>query len=217
MIITWVVFAVIVGMSTLWWWQNSQKNSLIPPQMVIEPTAAPDAQPVEEETIATEEFATVPPLNDLQNSAPPSEETPLMEEPQSTDGNEQTPSSSNEAEVITEAPVVEEVTAIAPPVVQPEVASTTPAQAEPVVSSSENVSAPLVLNFSADCWIQVKDATGKTLSTGVKTAGQSISLNGLRPYKVVLGAPEGVSITLASEPVDLSGYTSGKVARLTLP
>ncbi|MDP4492270.1 cytoskeleton protein RodZ [Vibrio sp. AH4] len=221
MIITWVVFAVIVGMSTLWWWQNSQKNSLIPPQMVIEPTTTPDAQPVEEENIANEEFATVPPLNDLQNSAPPSEETPLMEEPQPTEGNEQAPSTSNEAEVTTEAPVVVETTAVAPPVVQPEVVSTTPAapaaQAEPEVSSSENVSAPLVLNFSADCWIQVKDATGKTLSTGVKTAGQSISLNGLRPYKVVLGAPEGVSITLASEPVDLSGYTSGKVARLTLP
>ncbi|CSC30054.1 Putative HTH-type transcriptional regulator yfgA [Vibrio cholerae] len=73
------------------------------------------------------------------------------------------------------------------------------------------------MNFSADCWIQVKDATGKTLSTGVKKAGQSVSLSGQRPYKLVLGAPEGVSITLASEPVDLSGYTSGKVARLTLP
>lgn len=63
----------------------------------------------------------------------------------------------------------------------------------------------------------MKDASGKTLSTGVKKAGQSVSVSGQRPYKLVLGAPEGVSITLASEPVDLSGYTSGKVARLTLP
>ncbi|MGL5109148.1 MAG: RodZ domain-containing protein, partial [Vibrio ordalii] len=29
--------------------------------------------------------------------------------------------------------------------------------------------------------------------------------------------PESVSMTFASEPVDLSGYTSGKVARFTLP
>ncbi|WP_407047469.1 RodZ domain-containing protein [Vibrio cholerae] len=58
---------------------------------------------------------------------------------------------------------------------------------------------------------------GQNTVNGCEKAGQSVSLSGQRPYKLVLGAPEGVSITLASEPVDLSGYTSGKVARLTLP
>ncbi|MEF1291008.1 DUF4115 domain-containing protein, partial [Vibrio sp. M260118] len=58
---------------------------------------------------------------------------------------------------------------------------------------------------------------GKTLSTGVKKAGQSLNLSGSLPYSVILGAPENVSMTLASEPVDLSGYTSGKVARFNLP
>ncbi len=73
------------------------------------------------------------------------------------------------------------------------------------------------MNFSSDCWIQVKDATGKTLSTGIKKAGQTLNLRGQKPLQVILGAPEGVSVTFASEPVDLSGYTSGKVARFTLP
>ncbi|QXC56929.1 cytoskeleton protein RodZ [Vibrio mimicus] len=224
MLITWVVFAVIVGMSTLWWWQNNQKSNLIPPQAVAEEGApAIDMQPADETGIANEEFATVPPLNDLQNSAPPSEETPLLEVPPTTsESDELTSPAPNGAEVATEASTSTEavVTPIeqteAVPVTQPAV--TTPiSSTEPVVAPVEGTSALLVMNFSSDCWIQVKDATGKTLSTGVKKAGQSISLNGLRPYKVVLGAPEGVSITLASEPVDLSGYTSGKVARLTLP
>jgi cytoskeleton protein RodZ len=51
----------------------------------------------------------------------------------------------------------------------------------------------------------------------VKKAGQSLDLTGNMPYSVILGAPENVSMTLASEPVDLSGYTSGKVARFNLP
>ncbi|MDN3700164.1 RodZ domain-containing protein [Vibrio artabrorum] len=88
-------------------------------------------------------------------------------------------------------------------------------QSEP--ATTESVTNELVMQFSADCWIQVKDATGKTLSTGIKKAGQSLNLSGTAPYKVILGAPEGVSMTFASEPVDLSGYTSGKVARITLP
>ncbi|ENM5894284.1 cytoskeleton protein RodZ [Vibrio mimicus] len=214
MLITWVIFAVIVGMSTLWWWQNSQKNSLIPEQTVTESvTSGSDVQSTEEENIANEDFATVPPLNDLQNSAPPSEETPLLEEPQSSEASEITPPAPNDAEAVTEAPAAGEV--IVTPTAQAVVTPATPA--ETVTVPVENAPALLVMNFSADCWIQVKDATGKTLSTGVKKAGQNVSLNGQRPFKVVLGAPEGVSITLASEPVDLSGYTSGKVARLTLP
>ncbi|MCG3729286.1 RodZ domain-containing protein [Vibrio cincinnatiensis] len=87
----------------------------------------------------------------------------------------------------------------------------------PVVAVEATPNHQLSLTFSSDCWIQVKDATGKTLSTGIKKAGQTVNLQGETPLQVILGAPEGVSVTFASEPVDLSGYTSGKVARFTLP
>ncbi|MCG3725064.1 DUF4115 domain-containing protein [Vibrio cincinnatiensis] len=87
----------------------------------------------------------------------------------------------------------------------------------PVIAEDLSLNHQLTMTFSADCWIQVKDATGKTLSTGIKKAGQTVNLQGETPLQVILGAPEGVSVTFASEPVDLSGYTSGKVARFTLP
>jgi cytoskeleton protein RodZ len=73
------------------------------------------------------------------------------------------------------------------------------------------------MTFKADCWIQVKDTNGKTLVSGTHKPGQDVELTGKAPFKVILGAPEGVTMTFASEPVDLSGYTSGKVARFTLP
>lgn len=231
MLITWVILAVIVGMSTLWWWQNSQKNSLIPDKTTIAPSAMSDIQSNNGASLANEDFATVPPLNELQYAATASEEAQMSRESLSGEASELTPPAPNEADVLTEKPVVEETAAAplapaqpqgqtpvqsqAPVAAAPVTQTDTPSQ--PVSSSTESASALLVMNFSADCWIQVKDATGKTLSTGVKKAGQSVSVSGQRPYKLVLGAPEGVSITLASEPVDLSGYTSGKVARLTLP
>ena len=90
-------------------------------------------------------------------------------------------------------------------------------QPQPEQAAADIVANLLEMSFSDDCWIQVKDSTGKTLATGIKKAGQGIQLSGNPPYKVILGAPENVSITLSSEPIDLSGYTSGKVARFTLP
>lgn len=231
MLITWVILAVIIGMSTLWWWQNSQKNSLIPDKTTIAPSAMSDIQSNNGSSLANEDFATVPPLNELQDAATVSEEAPMSQESLSGEASELTPPAPNEADVLTEKPVVEETAAVSVAPVQPQVQApvqiqpqvpaavtqTETAPSRPVTSSTESSTALLVMNFSADCWIQVKDASGKTLSTGVKKAGQSVSVSGQRPYKLVLGAPEGVSITLASEPVDLSGYTSGKVARLTLP
>ncbi len=87
---------------------------------------------------------------------------------------------------------------------------------EPAVIVPEGLSL-LTMKFESDCWIQVQDANGKTLVTGTRKPGQDVELTGKAPFKVILGAPEGVTMTFASEPVDLSRYTAGKVARFTLP
>ncbi|MGL6026649.1 MAG: cytoskeleton protein RodZ [Vibrio sp.] len=210
MLITWVIFAVIIGMSSLWWWQNSQKNNVIPESTPPNMSTLSESSNLDEVSIANQEFASVPPLNDLQDNLPPSEDA--IAEPQASDVNDA--AAEADAAALPNTTSTEPVVSVTVPQAAPAVV-VAPSQLES--TSPAQPSALLVLNFSADCWIQVKDATGKTLSTGVKKSGQSLSLTGQRPYQVVLGAPEGVSITLASEPVDLSGYTSGKVARLTLP
>src|SRR5690606_25885959 len=99
-----------------------------------------------------------------------------------------------------------------------------PSAVEAEVAESVQTSATLAddqqvitMTFEADCWIQVKDAQGKTLISGSRKAGQDLELSGEAPFKVILGATEGVAMTFASEPVDLSRYTAGKVARFTLP
>ncbi|NOH92351.1 cytoskeleton protein RodZ [Vibrio sp. AIC-3] len=202
MILTWSIFAVIAGISSLWWWQNQQQDTLSQSlantesseELAVEESLAPESTSLEvieaEQNEAgasvvegTEGLAAISDAEDTSGAVTPADETP--------------------AQQATETEPTAEVTANAEAVE----ASTAP----------EAVANELVMQFTADCWIQVKDATGKTLSTGIKKAGQSLNLSGTAPYKVILGAPEGVSMTFASEPVDLSGYTSGKVARITLP
>ena len=192
MFLTWSIFAVIVGMSSLWWWQNQQQDTLS--QSLVNTESS-------EELMVEESLD--PELTSLE----------VIEAEQNTAEHSAT-ESTDELAVVSEAEASGNIEQAEQ---TQDVAEVTPVAAEAETVTPEPVANELVMQFSADCWIQVKDATGKTLSTGIKKAGQSLNLSGTAPYKVILGAPEGVSMTFASEPVDLSGYTSGKVARITLP
>ncbi len=200
MILTWSIFAVIAGISSLWWWQNQQQDTL---SQSLANTESSEELAVEESLAP--EFTSLEVIEAEQNEAGASvvEGTEGLAAISDAEDSSDAVADETPAQHATETEPTAEVNANAEAVE----ANTTP----------EAVANELVMQFSADCWIQVKDATGKTLSTGIKKAGQSLNLSGTAPYKVILGAPEGVSMTFASEPVDLSGYTSGKVARITLP
>ena len=193
MILTWSIFAVIAGISSLWWWQNQQQDTL---SQSLANTESSEELVVEE--------SLDPELTSLE----------VIEAEQNTETSPITENSDDLLTVVSAAEASENVEQIEE---TQDVAEVTPVAAESETVTPEPAANELVMQFSADCWIQVKDAAGKTLSTGIKKAGQTLNLSGTAPYKVILGAPEGVSMTFASEPVDLSGYTSGKVARITLP
>ena len=188
MTITWIILLVIIGMSSLWWWQNNEQDTLKPDQSAEAVSAVADQAAAPTTEEVQPEFNTIEPTQaEAQSDAQPSEEP-----------------TGDEMAMEDPAPAQEE--------------SVVEQQTTPAASTAEATSGDLLtMNFSSDCWVQVKDATGKTLSTGIKKAGETLNLRGQKPLQVILGAPEGVSVTFASEPVDLSGYTSGKVARFTLP
>ena len=199
MLLTWGIFAVIVGISSLWWWQNQQQDTL---SQSLANTESSEELAVEESL--DPEFASLEVIEAEQNDAAAS----VIED---TEG---LAAICDAADTLAALDVADEQPAVdVEPAVELETVEATPAPE----TTPEVVTKVLTMQFTADCWIQVKDATGKTLSTGIKKAGQSLNLSGTAPYKVILGAPEAVSMTFASEPVDLSGYTSGKVARITLP
>ncbi|EGR0925218.1 cytoskeleton protein RodZ [Vibrio parahaemolyticus] len=200
MLLTWVIAIVIIGISAAWWWQNQQENSLA--QVVAEAnveTSQPSADEIADIDLMTEEELIASTPAELAASNNTASESSInaaqTDDVVPAETEESTTEATQEPVAVIEA--AEEVQ-----------------DASPVVPEGMTL---LTMKFKADCWIQVKDTNGKTLVSGTQKPGQDVELTGKAPFKVILGAPEGVTMTFASEPVDLSGYTSGKVARFTLP
>ncbi|PAW09554.1 cytoskeleton protein RodZ [Vibrio sp. V1B] len=202
MLLTWAIAIVITGISGAWWWQNQQENSLA--QVVTESSS---------ETEQTADDADIDLMSaDELIASTPAEVAPVVEVTEAVSSADETVSKAESAVAATEETVTE--AEAEEPVAVIEDAQATQEPMTPVVPEGMTL---LTMKFKADCWIQVKDSNGKTLVSGTRKPGQDVELAGKAPFKVILGAPEGVTMTFASEPVDLSGYTSGKVARFTLP
>ncbi|MDC5854577.1 cytoskeleton protein RodZ [Vibrio europaeus] len=205
MTLTLGIVIVVLGISSVWWWQNQEKSmeSLTDQtDQEIQLEQATENQPLDFTTLTEADLEPAvgeDAIQALDSTAAPVIEEVVSSEPVTTEIVEET-------QPVQAVPVSETKDVVKPEPVE-----------ETATTEQAAVANLLVMSFSDDCWIQVKDASGKTLSTGVKKAGQSLNLSGNLPYSVILGAPENVSMTLASEPVDLSGYTSGKVARFNLP
>jgi cytoskeleton protein RodZ len=118
------------------------------------------------------------------------------------------------------APVVTTPLSPAPtaPVVStpPASASVTPtippaAAAAPVAGQGQ-----VQLQFTADCWTQVSDGTGKVLLSGLKRKGENVSVSGKPPFSVRLGFARGAQVSYNGQVVDVAPFTSGETARLKL-
>ncbi|WP_319782170.1 cytoskeleton protein RodZ [Oceanisphaera sp. IT1-181] len=88
---------------------------------------------------------------------------------------------------------------------------------EPAASATSTNARLLTLSFSDDCWIKITDSQGKVLSEGVKSAQQSLALEGEPPFKLILGVPTAVRAEYLGKAVDLSSFRAGRAARLTVP
>jgi cytoskeleton protein RodZ len=78
--------------------------------------------------------------------------------------------------------------------------------------------AKLLLEFSNDCWVEVKDAQGNVLTNGLMKANSTRTLSGSAPFKVTLGNAPAARIILDDRLVDTEFYVPrrGTVSRFTL-
>lgn len=75
----------------------------------------------------------------------------------------------------------------------------------------------LRMQFSGDCWVQVKTADGESLHSALMQAGQSLSIDHPGPIEVVIGAVEAVStIAFNGEAVNTQSVRESGVVRLRL-
>ena len=126
------------------------------------------------------------------------------------------PAAPQAAAAETPVPVVQPAPVPAPVVpvaVAPVVATPAPTAAAPAaVAGAGNVG----VQYTADCWTQVTDATGKVLFGGLKRKGENLEVSGKPPLSLRLGFARGAQVTYNGQSVDLAPFTSGETARLKL-
>lgn len=215
MTFTWLVLFVVIGLSGAWWWQDHK------------------AQQEEITTMADQSTAEL--NNNQSQSVPLDTATDQNSTTTSPSAAETTVTNTQAPAVTTPVPAVDpQQNAVVPPsqanvdtaattIPAAPVATTTPDAAAPLPTDQAAVTTPaadpnaLVMNFTADCWLEVTDATGKKLFSGMQRKGGNLNLAGQAPYKLKIGAPAAVQIQYQGKPVDLSRFIrTNQVARLTL-
>ncbi|QRG80289.1 cytoskeleton protein RodZ [Citrobacter sp. R56] len=215
MTFTWLILFVVVGLTGAWWWQNHK------------------AQQEEITTMADQSTA------ELNASNESSQSVPLDTSATASQNNAQAPADAANTAATTEQQAAEATSAaptadaqqnavVAPSQANVDTATTAPAVAPvapgaPLPADQAGVTTPavdpnaLVMNFTADCWLEVTDATGKKLFSGMQRKDGNLNLTGQAPYKLKIGAPAAVQIQYQGKPVDLSRFIrTNQVARLTV-
>ncbi|WP_449566957.1 cytoskeleton protein RodZ [Lelliottia nimipressuralis] len=212
---TWLVLFVVIGLTGAWWWQNHK------------------AQQEEITTMADQSSAE---LNNSGNDG--AQSVPLNTDSSATSGEPQTAATDSQAVEPAQTPApatTPDQTTAQNAVVAPSQANVDNAPAATTPAATANTTQPLptdqagvagattadpnalVMNFSADCWLEVTDATGKKLFSGLQRKDGTLNLTGQAPYKLKIGAPAAVQIQYQGKPVDLSRFIrTNQVARLTV-
>lgn len=104
--------------------------------------------------------------------------------------------------------------AAAPAAVAPTEAAAA-AKADPAPAAAAGLATVEVRTVEAS-WLRMIDADGKVLVKAELGAGVEKTYTGRLPIRVTVGNARGCALTLNGNPVDLSGYSRGSVARFVL-
>lgn len=191
-VVTWLVILVLIALSIAWWWQSTARRS-----------AGDEALAASEMgTEQTVSVANVTPAVDVADPVLPVASDAVATEVVVSDAAATVPA----VVAATSAALSTETSA----------AEATPAPAE--TAATEPGKAPqLKMSFTADCWLDVKDANGKTLFSGLKKANDELVLEGPEPLRFIIGAPMAANLEYQGKSFDMSRYNNGRTARFSLP
>ncbi|EIS3745669.1 cytoskeleton protein RodZ [Aeromonas hydrophila] len=194
-VVTWLVILVLIALSVAWWWQSTARRSAGDEALAATEMGATSNTP----------SATVPPAVDVAD--------PVVAP--ATSAAAATSAAPVASAAATTLPV-DASSAVATTAVASSAATATQPAAD--TAASEPAKVPqLKMSFTADCWLDVKDAKGKTLFSGLKKANDELVLEGPEPLKFIIGAPMAVNIEYQGKSIDMSRYNNGRTARLSLP
>ncbi len=216
--ITWLIVFVVVGLTGAWWWQNHKAQQEEISTMADQSSAELSAGNNETQSVPLNTDPTEP--ADAQTTGTAPADVAAQTPPAATT----TPAQATAQNAVV-SPSQANVDSVAAP------AATAPATTAPAANTAPGAAplptdqagvatadaSALAMTFTADCWLEVTDATGKKLFSGIQRSGANLNLAGQTPYKLKIGAPSAVQIQFQGKPVDLSRFIrTNQVARLTL-
>jgi len=95
-------------------------------------------------------------------------------------------------------------------------AADTAAAKDATAATAPLAEAPLVLTFKGTSWAEVKDAKGRVVLQMTGGAGMTQTVSAMPPLELSLGNAPEVAVTFRGQALDLSAYTRGNVARVSL-
>ncbi|WP_313683589.1 cytoskeleton protein RodZ [Pantoea sp.] len=230
MIFTWLVIFVVIGLTGAWWWQNhkASQEDLVSMADQNGSNSGDNSQSIplgdnssnDAPTDADTNAAGTPIDNGAGAVATPNNNTSApaasSNAPAAASSAPAAQSSDNAAVAPSQAPVDSTPPPATSPAPANSVAGQLPTGSAGVSQTSADPNA-LVMNFNADCWLEVTDASGKKLFSGLQRSGGKLSLSGQAPYRLKIGAPAAVQVQYQNQPVDLSRFIrNNQVARLTV-
>lgn len=215
MLVSYLIVAVVIGLSVWWWWQNSAENSVkssaenntaaqnalaLPSVSEPNPASAEQNQNNEQQNPIQQNLTQQSAQQSTQQENNTAQLASIEVQPQPEPQEVASAADLNEAR-LAQAPAPSELSAVNP--------TETPSLTE----GQQRVN----MTFAGESWIEVVDATGKRLAYEIKKAGQSLALVGTAPFAVILGKHEVVTITLNGEAVDISSFPKNRLAKFNLP
>ncbi|OTA15254.1 cytoskeletal protein RodZ [Xenorhabdus vietnamensis] len=222
--ITWIVIILLLGMTVLWWWQNygAQQTEL---SSMSEQYSTKDAQ-----VTASEKAPTIGKNNE---SVPLKEKQSVAASQGNVSQEKTSPAEASDTAVSSMAPVSSTPKTVSLPVNKPATNTTTENSTSSantemdhsVASTSlvdvSDISAVnnngLIVNFKGRSWLEIRNAKGNVLYSGIKNKGDSLKFSGESIYSLTIGVPAEVEVLFKGKPVDLSSFAKKHVtAKLKL-
>lgn len=180
--LSYLIVAILVGLTILWWQQESKHQAA----NTLTVTAQPSAITLEKTNVEKSTDAT------LTKTA---EDKLANEEPLLTD---QASENKTLADIVASA-------------------NTAAAKKDEEPQPPEQEISTAVFTFNGDCWVNIYDATGERIAWGIKKSGYIMTIQGKAPLRITVGKPELTSIVFNGQPVDMSAFNVGNIAKFNLP
>jgi cytoskeleton protein RodZ len=198
--ISYLIIAVFIGLTVLWWTQQSHQQT-----EVIKNNVSPStANALIQSSQKVEGLSTLERKNNLALTVNKANEliTITQVNTNSDQQNADLVNSQNSEKLSVEDPL---------PLTQPSESE----NQQPVITV--NPLSKAVFTFKGDCWVNIYDAKNKRIAWGVKKAGYVMTVEGQAPFLVTVGKPELTSIVFNDKAIDMSGYNNGNIAKFELP